>query len=185
VWRPTTVAADWTPFSAGRWTVYYGAPCWVPDEPFGYVTHHYGNWILVGDAWYWTPPVARVAVAAGPVGVGIGFGWYPGRVGWLHSESSVAWVPLAPDEVYYSHRYWGRRSMVVADVNVARININVSNYRFVNRAVVINQTNIFSVNNYYRVRETHINRTTIINNFRPAPVVNNTVIRNYNSNRSV
>jgi hypothetical protein len=35
------------------------------------------------------------------------------------------------------------------------------------------------VNNYTNVRVTNINRTTIINNYRAAPVVNNTVINNY------
>ena len=51
----------WRPFTAGRWTVYYGDNCWIPDEPFGYVTHHYGSWVYVESsrAWYWMPPVAR------------------------------------------------------------------------------------------------------------------------------
>ncbi|MFP5214110.1 MAG: DUF6600 domain-containing protein, partial [Acidobacteriota bacterium] len=56
LWRPERVSADWAPFTAGRWTVYHGDNCWVPDEPFGYVTHHYGNWVRVSDRWYWAPP---------------------------------------------------------------------------------------------------------------------------------
>jgi hypothetical protein len=39
------------------------------------------------------------------------------------------------------------------------------------------------VNNYRNVRVVNINRTTIINNYRAAPVVNNTVINNYTTNR--
>ena len=57
-WRPTTVDAGWAPFTVGRWTEWYGDQTWIPAEPFGYVTHHYGAWVLVGDQWYWAPPVA-------------------------------------------------------------------------------------------------------------------------------
>jgi hypothetical protein len=39
------------------------------------------------------------------------------------------------------------------------------------------------VNNYRNVRETNVNRTTIINNYLAAPVVNNTVINNYTTNK--
>jgi len=61
MWRPTRVESGWRPFTAGRWTVYYGDNCWIPDEPFGYVTHHYGSWVYVESfaGWYWMPPVAR------------------------------------------------------------------------------------------------------------------------------
>ena len=56
LWRPTGVAAGWQPFTAGRWTVWYRDNVWIPEEPFGYVTHHYGNWVYVNSAWYWAPP---------------------------------------------------------------------------------------------------------------------------------
>ena len=42
-WRPVTVAVGWSPFTMGRWTDWYGDQIWIPAEPFGYVTHHYGN----------------------------------------------------------------------------------------------------------------------------------------------
>ena len=57
LWRPTRVAPGWQPFTSGRWTVWYGDNVWIPEEPFGYVTHHYGNWVFVNSAWYWAPPV--------------------------------------------------------------------------------------------------------------------------------
>ena len=38
MWRPTRVDPGWKPFTAGRWTVYNGDNCWIPDEDFGYVT---------------------------------------------------------------------------------------------------------------------------------------------------
>jgi len=48
---------------------------------------------------------------------------------------------------------------------------------------VVNQNNFSRVNNYRDVRVTNINRTTIINNYQAAPVVNNTVINNYTTNK--
>jgi len=177
-WRPTVVALGWSPFTVGRWTDWYGDQTWIPAEPFGYVTHHYGNWVYVRNYWYWAPPVATVRV--GMPFLNIGFYWYPGRVSWIHTGPYVGWVPLAPFETYYCYRPWGGpRVVVVNNINIAQININVRNYAYVNHAVVVNQNNFYSVNNYRNVRVTNINRTTIINNYHAAPVVNNTVINNY------
>jgi hypothetical protein len=181
-WRPTTVALGWSPFTVGRWTDWYGDQTWIPAEPFGYVTHHYGNWIYVRNYWYWAPPV--VSVRFGLPLLDIGFFWYPGRVSWIHSGAYVGWVPLAPRETYYSHRYWGGpHDVVVTNVNIAQININLSNYAYVNRTVVVPQNDFYRVNNYRDVRVKNINRTTIVNNYRVAPVVNNTVINNYATNK--
>ena len=180
-WRPK-VAAGWSPFTVGRWTDWYGDQTWIPAEPFGYVTHHYGNWVYVGNYWYWAPPVVSVRVGL-PL-LDVGFYWYPGRVSWIHTGTYVGWVPLAPRETYYSYRHWGGpHGVVVNNVNITQININVRNYAYVNRAIVVNQNNFYGVNNYTNVRVTNINRTTIINNYRAAPVVNNTVINNFTTNR--
>jgi len=177
-WRPTTVVASWSPFTVGRWTDWYGDQTWIPAEPFGYVTHHYGNWVYVRNYWYWAPPVVSVRVGL-PL-LDVGFYWYPGRVSWIHTGTYVGWVPLAPRETYYSYRNWGGpHAVVVNNVNITQININVRNYAYVNRAIVVNQNNFYGVNNYTNVRVTNINRTTIINNYHAAPVVNNTVINNY------
>jgi len=99
-WRPSYVSAGWTPFSSGRWTVWHGDHTWVPCEPFGYVTHHYGNWVYIGNYWYWAPPAYG------------GMYWYPGRVAWVNSGVSIGWFPLAPYEIYYCHNYWGPWSRV-------------------------------------------------------------------------
>jgi hypothetical protein len=176
-WRPR-VAVGWSPFTVGRWTDWYGDQTWIPAEPFGYVTHHYGNWVYVRNYWYWAPPVVSVRVGL-PL-LDVGFYWYPGRVSWIHTGTYVGWVPLAPRETYYSYRNWGGpHAVVVNNVNITQININVRNYAYVNRAIVVNQNNFYGVNNYTKVRVTNINPTTIINNYRAAPVVNNTVINNY------
>jgi hypothetical protein len=181
-WRPTTVAIGWSPFTVGRWTDWYGDQTWIPAEPFGYVTHHYGNWVYVGNYWYWAPPVVSVRVGV-PL-LDVGFHWYPGRVSWIHTGTYVGWVPLAPFETYYCYRRWGGpHAVVVNNVNITRININVRNYAYINRAIVVKQNNFYTVNNYRNVRVVNINRTTIINNYRAAPVVNNAVINNYTTNR--
>lgn len=180
-WRPR-VTVGWSPFTVGRWTDWYGDQTWIPSEPFGYLTHHYGNWVYAGNYWYWAPPVVSVRVGL-PL-LNIGFFWYPGRVSWIHTGSYVGWVPLAPRETYYSHRHWGGpHAMVVTNVNIAQININVRDYAYANHAVVVNQNNFYRVNNYRDVRVTNISRTTIINNYQAAPVVNNTVINHYTTNK--
>ena len=109
VWRPAAVQESWQPFTVGRWTDYYGDQVWIPEESFGYVTMHYGNWILVGNSWYWAPPAPVVGVAVAPI-----IPWYPGRVAWISSGPNAGWVPLAPTEVYYAHHLWGPAAVVVA-----------------------------------------------------------------------
>ena len=116
-------SAGWSPFTAGRWAVWYGDHVWIPGEPFGYVTHHYGNWVYVGRYWYWAPPVVAVGAHFSHPGLSIRFGWYPGRVAWIHFGVNVGWVPLAPHEPYYCHRHWGPRTIVVKDVHVTNIHV--------------------------------------------------------------
>jgi hypothetical protein len=121
-----------------------------------------------------------VSVRVGLPLLDVGFFWYPGRVSWIHTGTYVGWVPLAPRETYYSYRHWGGpHAVVVNNVNITQININVRNYTYASRAIVVPQNNFYGVNNYTKVRVTNINPTTIINNYRAAPVVNNTVIKNY------
>ena len=171
-WRPATVDPGWAPFTVGRWTEWYGDQTWIPAEPFGYVTHHYGAWVLVGDQWYWAPPVA----APGQLLLDVGFAWYPGRVSWIYDNGYVGWVPLAPRETYYCHYAWGGpRAVVVTDINIGRINVDVRNYAYARRAVVVNQNNFYGVNSYRNVRVTNVN----INDYHAAPVISNTVINNY------
>ncbi len=182
-WRPAHVERDWVPYSRGRWVDYYEDPCWIPEpeEDFGYITHHYGNWVNVDTGWYWAPPVIAPVVTVGvPIipFVGIGFGWWPGRVGWINNDVNVGWFPLGYNEPWYGHRHWGHG----AHLYNTNINININNYAYAGHAVVVNQNNFFNVNNYNSVRVTNINHQTIINNYNAAPVLNNRVIANYNSN---
>ena len=178
MWRPNRVERGWRPFTAGRWTVYYGDHCWVPDEPFGYVTHHYGTWVYVEPhrSWFWMPPVARLIPDRSRFFVR--FGWHPGRVGWIHSGRTIGWVPLAWDEEYYGHRRWGHRTVVVRPQTV--ININIYRYRFLDEAVVIPRDHFYRGTRYTEVVRRDVGRDVIINNYQPVTVINNTVINNFN-----
>ncbi len=176
-WRPTTVARGWSPFTAGRWSDWHGDQVWIPSEPFGYVTHHYGNWIYVRDSWYWAPPVGSRRV--GPSLLDIGFFWSPGRVSWIHHDNYVGWVPLGPRETYYSHRRWGGDHDALYTGDIARISINIGSYAYARQAIVVPRDNFYRVDDYRTVRVGTINSTTIINNYNASPVVNNTVINNY------
>ena len=181
MWRPTRVDPGWRPFTAGRWTVYYGDNCWIPDEPFGYVTHHYGAWVYIEPfhAWYWTPPLRGTA---GAPSINLRFGWYPGRVGWIHSGESVGWVPLASNEVYYGSRPWGHRTVVVG--RSANNNIDMSRYRYLNEAVIIPRHDLYRGTRYTPVIERTANRTTLLTNYKPTAVINNAVINTFSTDKS-
>lgn len=182
MWRPERVSTDWSPYSVGRWTTYYGDQCWIPYEPFGYVTHHYGSWIYIGNLWYWAPPVPRRPVhVVSPLS--ITFSWYPGRVAWIHRDRHVGWVPLAPREVYYGHRYWGPRTVVINQVNIYRPNIHIHKYRHIERAVIIDRDDFYRAKDYRKVRIHNKHHTNIVNHYQAAPVINNTVINNFSSKR--
>ncbi len=179
-WRPTGVPSGWAPFTMGRWTEWYGDQTWIPAEPFGYVTHHYGNWVFARNAWYWAPPV--VAPIPGRPLLTVGFGWYPGRVSWISSGAYVGWVPLAPHEPYYCRHGWGAPGLtVVTDVSIGGINIRIGGLAYAGLAVLVPQHNFYNVSSYRSVRVTNVNVTAIVNNYHGAPVVSNRVIANYGS----
>ncbi len=177
LWRPAEVAAGWQPFTVGRWTVWSRDNVWIPEESFGYVTHHYGNWVFVNSVWYWAPPVK---VRAGNIGRRVC--WYPGRVSWIHSDADVGWVPLTPAETYYAHNYWGPGTFIVR-VRGGGTGIGIGRLAYAGHAVVVPRGSLYSVNSYTGVRVANINRTAIINNYRTAPVISDRVIPNYRSIR--
>ncbi len=183
LWRPTTVASDWAPYTSGRWTSYYGDQCWVPYEPFGYTTHHYGSWVFIDSCrcWYWAPPTVQVVTAPRPWTVG--YGWYPGRVSWIYGADNVGWVPLAPYEPYYATHYWGPASVAVAAMNLATAVVNLTTLHNLDHAVFVGHRNFWGVDNYRGHVVRNINRTTIINNYHASPIVDRRVIRDFDSRR--
>ena len=91
---------------------------------------------------------------------------------------------LCPRETYYSHYRWGGPHFVrVTNINITQINIRPRNYAYARHAIIVPQNNFYTANNYRAVRITNINTTTIINNYRAAPIVNDKVIKNYSTNR--
>ena len=149
VWRPTRVAAGWSPFTQGRWV--WQDPwgwTWVDYEPWGWAPSHYGRWVYVQDAWAWAPGpvVARPAYAPATVGflgvsvntpsvsvsVGIGpsVGWVP--LGW--GEPVIPWWGGVRG-AQRGRPWWGGWGgpRVVNDTVVKNItNINVNNINYTN-----------------------------------------------------
>ena len=82
VWQPTNVNRDWQPYSEGRWLWTEFGWFWDSEEPFGWITHHYGRWDYDNDyGWVWYP----------------GYKWAPAWVEWRVSGDHIGWLPLSPD----------------------------------------------------------------------------------------
>ena len=88
VWRPNQVAEDWRPYTNGRWVPTNDGNVFESEEPWGWATYHYGNWMPTeGYGWVWVP----------------GSTWYPSTVEWRSSpenepveDSYVGWAPTPP-----------------------------------------------------------------------------------------
>jgi hypothetical protein len=96
VWTPQNVAADWAPYTDGRWTwVEPWGWTWVDNAPWAYAPSHYGRWVFLEQRWRWAPG----SMVGRPV-------WAPALVGWVGGSGSspgIGWFPLAPREVYVPH----------------------------------------------------------------------------------
>jgi hypothetical protein len=146
VWVPRDVAADWAPYTAGRW-VYdpaYGWS-WVDNARWGWAPFHYGRWVHTAGAWGWVPgPVPETAV------------YSPALVAFMsdgddvvadvdEGEPVVGWVPLGFGEpvipwwgaaAIIGHAYWGGWSgprvvnNVVVSQNTTVVNVrNITKYQ--------------------------------------------------------
>lgn len=174
MWRPTRVELGWSPFTCGRWTTWYNEHVWIPYEPFGHVTHHYGGWVVVNGTWYWIPPPRALGIRV--------VRWHPGRVLWIHTPQHIGWVPLAPHEVYYGSRYWGPGTMVVNQANIYNINIVLGGYANIARPIIVNKQGFYSVKGRYNpVSDSE--RMLIVNQVRPAPVIDRNVLVNVPNER--
>ena len=50
------VGRDWAPYTYGRWVYTLYGWTWVADEPWGFVTSHYGRWGYSSRVgWHWLP----------------------------------------------------------------------------------------------------------------------------------
>ncbi len=88
VWRPQ-VEVEWRPYWRGRWGCYAGGLTWVSDDPWGYVTFHFGRWGWSNHwGWYWIPGVY----------------YSPAWVAWPWNGGQCGWAPL---DYWNSPCHWG------------------------------------------------------------------------------
>jgi hypothetical protein len=74
------VAANWAPYTYGRWVYTLYGWTWVADEPWGFVTSHYGRWGYSSRVgWHWMP---RSGFAGAWVGWSSPFGSFGNSIGW-------------------------------------------------------------------------------------------------------
>ena len=136
VWTPSiAVSVGWSPYRHGRWGWFGRDYVWISYEPWGWAPYHYGRWSHVrGIGWCWVPPRHRAVH------------WSPGYVGWVYTPDYVAWVPLAPGEVYYGYGYYGPGSVNIINIDIdihkTRINRVYKNV-YVNNAVTVVNKNTF------------------------------------------
>ncbi|MGZ8431688.1 MAG: DUF6600 domain-containing protein [Candidatus Deferrimicrobiaceae bacterium] len=149
VWTPTVVVTgDWAPYRQGRWVWRSGDYVWIGYEPWGWAPYHYGRWSFVARiGWFWVPP------SRGDVF------WSPGYVGWVRTGDHVAWVPLAPREVYYGRGNYGRYSTNITNVNIHQVHVtNVyRNVNVTNSVTVVNQTT------FVTGRPSSVDRNVVVN----------------------
>ena len=113
VWLPSVTAADWAPYTVGRWIWIRGNYVWIAYDPWCWAQCHYGRWVFVASrGWCWVPPAFGAAY------------WGPGYVGWVVTPSYVAWVPLAPGETYYGYGHYGPGSVNITTVNANTVVVN-------------------------------------------------------------
>ncbi|HUP37080.1 MAG TPA: DUF6600 domain-containing protein, partial [Candidatus Limnocylindria bacterium] len=142
VWVPAGVAADWAPYTTGRWIwdPRFGWS-WVDTAPWGWAPYHYGRWVHVNHVWAWAPgpvvvrPVYAPALVAffGAPGVRVAIG-----------APFVSWVALGWGEPVVP--WWGRAGFVGRPWWGGWGGPRVVNNVVVNRTTVVNVTNI----NVYR-----------------------------------
>ena len=98
-WRPW-VAADWRPYTHGRWVWTSLGWTWVAYEPWGYFPHHFGHWAMAPVGWVWVP----------------GTSYHPANVVWVSAGAWVGWYPRPPHGWTHHHHhghhghddgYWG------------------------------------------------------------------------------
>ena len=83
VFRPNVNTVAWRPYQDGHWEPSYTFGwVWESNEPFGWLTDHYGFWFHDDfQGWVWQPYGA----------------WAPSWVAWVEVGDFVGWAPLGPD----------------------------------------------------------------------------------------
>ncbi|HUM18042.1 MAG TPA: DUF6600 domain-containing protein [Candidatus Nitrosotalea sp.] len=142
VWVPEGVAADWAPYTTGRWIwdPRFGWS-WVDVAPWGWAPYHYGRWVYVNSVWAWAPgPVIARPVYAPALVVFFGAPGVRVAVG----APFVSWVALGWGEPCVP--WWGRPGFVGRPWWGGWGGPRVVNNVVINRTTVVNVTTI----NVYR-----------------------------------
>ncbi len=114
-WVPGGVAVGWRPYSDGRWVLTEYGWTFVSDDPWGWATWHYGNWVQAGGVgWVWVP----------------GRTWAPAWVSWRYGGGYAAWAPLPPYGYRVSYGYSSPAWVVVQEQHftqpIARVAVGVN-----------------------------------------------------------
>ncbi len=100
VWYPRDVAADWAPYSEGRWIEQkpWGWT-WVDSAPWAFAPMHYGRWARFGPRWGWVPGPRHAQPVYAPALVAFAGGESAqARLSIGGGRQGVGWFPLAPGE---------------------------------------------------------------------------------------
>lgn len=83
VFRPRVNTVAWRPYQDGHWEPsYVFGWVWESNDPFGWITDHYGFWFHDDfQGWVWKPYGA----------------WAPAWVAWVRVGDFIGWAPLAPE----------------------------------------------------------------------------------------
>ena len=81
VWRPFHIHRYWRPYLLGQWVWTDYGWYWMSNEPFGWITYHYGRWYNDDYyGWVWMPDNT----------------WGPAWVEWRYDNDYIGWAPLPP-----------------------------------------------------------------------------------------
>jgi hypothetical protein len=81
VWRPQHINRYWRPYISGQWIWTDYGWYWMSNEPYGWITYHYGRWYCDDYyGWVWVPDDV----------------WGPAWVEWRYDNDYIGWAPLPP-----------------------------------------------------------------------------------------
>ncbi|MCC2673574.1 MAG: putative prolin-rich exported protein [Ramlibacter sp.] len=136
VWVPRRVPADWAPYRDGHWSwIEPWGWTWIDDAPWGFAPSHYGRWMRLDNSWAWVPGPANTRPVYAPAVVAFVGDGSPGP------NSTVAWFPLGPRDVYRPSYTTSRDYFVSLNASNARVDRQVISAQFDNRGATVNYTN--------------------------------------------
>lgn len=111
IWAP--YETGFRPYHRGYWQPTKFGLVWIAEEPFGWVTSHYGRWFW-NRRWFWVPDSV----------------WAPAWVVWRETDDHLGWAPMPPDgAVVIPDAYWHfvpARYVLRVDLPRVYVGVNVS-----------------------------------------------------------